>query len=159
MKRNVLEMLVGIFVVIGIVCIGYLTTVFGKVQFFGKGNYLLYARFTSVSGLRAGSPVEVYGIDVGKVAKLTLDQERAVAVVTLNVENGLNVYSDGSAAIKTAGLIGDRYVAIDPGGAGKLLLRGAYITQTSPPLSIEDLIGKLAFGNVTGTSGANGGIR
>ncbi len=159
MKRSTLDIWVGIFVVIGIACIGYLTTVFGKVQYFGSPSYPLYARFTSASGLRAGSPIDIYGIEVGTVGSLSIDQERAMAVVELNVRKGLKVYDDANAAIKTAGLIGDRYVSIDPGGAGELLRPGGWIPQTSAPIDIEDLIGKFAFGNISGPSGSNEGIK
>lgn len=148
MKRYAMETVVGIFVVIGIVCVGYMTIKLGKVQIFGGNEYPLSARFTSVAGLRVGSPVEIFGINVGRVDKLYLDQNRAMAVVRMEIRNGMKVYSDGSATIKTSGLIGDKYVRIDPGGAGDLLKPGSWITETSAPLDIEDLIGKFAFGDL-----------
>lgn len=156
MKRNVMEIIVGIFIVIGIVFIGYMTTVFGKVQLFGKDTYRINARFTSVSGLRGGSPIEVFGINVGTVEGLKIDEERGMAVVEMGVKNGLEIYDDGSASIRTAGLIGDRYVKIDPGGSGELIKPGGWITQTSSPIDIEELIGKYAFGSI-GKPGSDGG--
>ncbi len=148
MKRYAMETVVGIFVLIGIVCVGYMTIKLGKVQIFGGNEYPLSARFTSVAGLRVGSPVEIFGINVGRVDKLYLDQNREMAVVRMEIKNGMKVYDDGSATIKTSGLIGDKYVRIDPGGAGELLKPGSWITETSAPLDIEDLIGKFAFGNL-----------
>ena len=152
MKRYAMETVVGIFVVVGILCVGYMTIKLGKVQIFGSNEYPLFARFTSVAGLRVGSPVEIFGINVGRVDKLYLDQNRAMAVVGMEIKNGMKIYDDGSAAIKTSGLIGDKYVKIDPGGAGDLLKPGGWITETSAPLDVEDLIGKFAFGNLTKSS-------
>lgn len=149
MKRYAMETVVGIFVLIGIVCIGYMTVKLGKVTLFGSDDYRLFSRFTSVSGLRAGSPVEIYGIDAGVVEHLSIDEDKSMAVVEMRLKKGMKVFDDSSAAIKTSGLIGDKFVKIDPGGAGELLKPGSWITDTAAPLDIEDLVGKFAFGDVT----------
>ncbi len=149
MKRFAMETVVGFFVVIGIICIGYMTIKLGKVTLFGDDAYRLSARFTSVAGLRVGSPVEIYGIDAGTVEHLTIDSDKSMAVAEMKLKKGIKVYDDGSAAIKTSGLIGDKFIKIDPGGSGELLKPGSWITETSAPLDIEDLIGKYAFGDVT----------
>ncbi len=148
MKKYSMETAVGIFVLIGLICVGYMTVKLGKVPLFGEDTYLLQARFASVSGLRVGSSVEVYGLEVGKLEGLGIDAERQMAVVTMRVRKNLKVYDDATATIKTAGLIGDKYIKIDPGGGGDLLKPGGMITQTSAPPDIEDLIGKYAFGDV-----------
>ncbi|MCX5807824.1 MAG: outer membrane lipid asymmetry maintenance protein MlaD [Proteobacteria bacterium] len=147
MKKYSIETAVGIFVVIGLICVGYMTVKFGKVSLFGQDTYPLYARFASVSALRAGSTVEVYGIEVGSVTSLSIDAERQMAIVGMAIKKGMKVYDDASATIKSSGLIGDKYVKIDPGGAGEVLKPGGMITQTSVPADIEDLIGKYAFGD------------
>ena len=144
-----METVVGIFVVIGIVCVGYMTIKLGKLPFFTDDGYSLSARFRSVSGLRMGSPVEVHGIQVGTVKRLDIDQEKEMAVIRVHIRNDVTVFDDGSAAIKTSGLIGDKYVKIEPGGSGAPLADGGWITETSSPLDIEDIIGKYAFGSVT----------
>lgn len=149
MKRYAMETVVGIFVVIGIVCVGYMTIKLGKLPFFTDDGYSLSARFRSVSGLRMGSPVEVHGIQVGTVKRLDIDQEKEMAVIRVHIRNDVTVFDDGSAAIKTSGLIGDKYVKIEPGGSGAPLADGGWITETSSPLDIEDIIGKYAFGSVT----------
>ena len=69
-----------------------------------------------MSGLRDGSPVEIYGIDAGIVEKLSIDEDKSMAVVEMKLKKGMKVYDDGSAAIKTSGLIGDKLIKIDPGG-------------------------------------------
>jgi len=148
MKKYSLETAVGLFVVAGLICVGYMTVKLGKVSLFGEETYPLKARFASVSGLRVGSPVEIYGIEVGSVVHLGIDAERQMGVVDMTINKGVKVYDDAAATIKTAGLIGDKYVKIDPGGAGVVLKPGGVITQTSVPADIEDLIGKYAFGDV-----------
>jgi phospholipid/cholesterol/gamma-HCH transport system substrate-binding protein len=95
-----------------------------------------------------GNPVEMLGLEIGRVQSLILDQKDQLAVVELKIKRGVNVYGDAIASIKTAGLIGDRYVGIDPGGSAEILKPGATIAQTQPPLDIGELIGKYAFGEV-----------
>jgi phospholipid/cholesterol/gamma-HCH transport system substrate-binding protein len=148
MKKYSIETAVGIFIVIGLICVGYMTVKLGKVSFFGDNTYPLYARFASVSGLRVGGSVEIYGIQVGSVTGLDLDSERQMGIVGMKINKGIKVYDDAAATIKSAGLIGDKYVKIDPGGAGEVLKPRGIITQTSVPADIEDLIGKYAFGDV-----------
>ncbi|MDD3847132.1 MAG: outer membrane lipid asymmetry maintenance protein MlaD [Syntrophorhabdaceae bacterium] len=148
MKKYSIETTVGIFIVIGLICIGYMTVKLGKVSLFGDKTYPLSARFTSVTGLRVGSAVEVYGIQVGTVTSLTIDQDRQMGMVGIKIGKDTVIYDDASATIKSAGLIGDKYVKVDPGGSGQPLKPGGMITQTSVPADIEDLIGKYAFGDV-----------
>ena len=149
MKKYAMETTVGIFVVIGLLCIGYMTVKLGNIGFFGQDTYPLFARFTSVQGLRDGSSVEMLGIDIGRVQKLTMDQKRQLAVVEFRIKKGIEIYDDAIASIKTEGLIGDRYVSIDPGGASDVLLKpGGVIIETESPTDIQELISKYAFGNV-----------
>lgn len=147
MKKYSMETIVGVFVVIGVFCVGYMTVKLGKVSLFRNEYYSLYAGFSSVSGLRVDSPVEINGIEIGRVKRLTMNQEKQVALVELNIQNGVKIYEDASAAIKTSGLIGDKFVKIDPGGGGELLKPGGAITETNSPLDVEDLIGKYVFGD------------
>lgn len=148
MKKYSIETIVGIFVVAGLLCIVYMTVKLGKVSLFGDAYYSLYANFGTVSGLRVGSPIEIGGIEVGRVEQLSIDQEKQAAVVELKIRKGIRIYGDAGASIKTAGLIGDKYVNIDPGGGGEVLKPGGRITETTSPIDIEELIGKYAFGDV-----------
>jgi len=147
MKKYSMEAVVGIFVLVGLICVGYMTVKLGKVSLFGEDTYPLYARFVSASGLRVGSSVEVYGLEVGSVKNLNIDADKQMAVVEMAVKKSLKIYDDAAATIKTSGLIGDKYVKIDPGGSGEFIKHGGFITQTSVPADIEDLIGKYAFGD------------
>jgi phospholipid/cholesterol/gamma-HCH transport system substrate-binding protein len=87
-------------------------------------------------------------MEVGRVENLTMDQENQKAVVEIRVRNGVKVYDDALASIKTEGLIGDKYLSIDPGGGGKLLKPGGAITETQAAVDITDIISKYAFGDV-----------
>ena len=148
MQKYTMETTVGIFLVIGLLLIGYMTVNLGHVSFLGDNAYPLSAHFTSVTGLRAGSPVYMLGIEVGRVGRLTMDQESQKAAVEIRIQKGVKVYDDAIASIKTEGLIGDMYLKIDPGGAGTLLNSGGTITETQSSVDIADLISKYAFGEV-----------
>ena len=148
MKKYAMETTVGIFLVFGLLCIGYMTVKLGHVSLLGDNTYSLFARFTTVSGLRAGSPVDMLGIEVGRVERLTMDQKDQKAVVEIRIQKDIKVYDDAIASIKTEGLIGDMFLSIDPGGAGKLLGPGGTIIETQPVVDIVDLIGKYAFGEI-----------
>ena len=148
MKKYTIESIVGIFVVIGLLSVAYMTVKLGKVSLFGDDYYPLYARFTSVSGLRVGSPVEIDGIQIGRVERMSIDNARQMALVELKIEKGIKIYDDASASIKTSGLIGDKFIKIDPGGGGDVLNPGGAITETTTAVDIEDLVSKYVFGDI-----------
>ena len=150
MKKYSKETVVGIFVVIGLACIGYMTVKLGNVGFFGDNTYSLFAKFNTVTGLRQGNPVNMLGLEIGKVEKFTLDQENQQVKVEFKINKGIEIYDDAIASVKTEGLIGDKYVAVDPGGGGDLLASGDSITDTNSPTDIMDLVSKYAFGDVGG---------
>jgi phospholipid/cholesterol/gamma-HCH transport system substrate-binding protein len=143
-----METTVGIFLVFGLLCVGYMTVKLGHFSLFGDDAYSLFARFTSVTGLRVGSLVYISGIEVGRLEKLTMDQERQKAVVEIRIRKDIKIFDDAIASIKTEGLIGDMHITIDPGGAGSLLKPGGTITETQPAVDIVELISKYAFGDV-----------
>ena len=148
MKKYAMETTVGIFLVFGLLCIGYMAVKLGHVSLLGDNAYSLFARFTTVSGLRVGSPVNMLGIEVGRVGRLTMDQKDQKAVVEIRIQKDIKVYDDAIASIKTEGLIGDMFLSIDPGGSGKLLGPGGTITETQAAVDMVDLISKYAFGEV-----------
>ena len=148
MKKYHHETVAGLFVLVGLICVGYLTVKLGNVHLWGSDSYPLYAPFNSVSGLRIGNSIEMLGLEIGEIAGFSMDQEKSVVVAELRIRKPIKVYDDAIASIKTAGLIGDKYVSIDPGGAGELLKPGATITQTESPPDLGELIGKYAFGDI-----------
>lgn len=107
------------------------------------------ACYFMLPGLRGDSPVEINGIPVGRVKRLVMNQKKQVVQVELSIQKGIKVYDDASAAIKTSGLIGDKFLRIDPGGGGELLKPGGTIAETNAPLDVEDLIGKYVFGDAS----------
>jgi phospholipid/cholesterol/gamma-HCH transport system substrate-binding protein len=148
MKKYSMETIVGIFVSVGLLCVGYMTVKLGHFTVFAEDPNVFYARFNSASGLKVGSPIEIFGIRVGNVQKIEIDSEKDMALVQISLKKGIKVYEDASASIKTAGLIGDKFIKVDPGGSGDLLKNGGVITETSSAFDLEDLIGKYAFGGV-----------
>ena len=148
MKRSTIEASVGIFVLIGIICVGYLTIQLGKVEWFRDDQYVVYARFQSVSGLKAGAQVEIAGIKVGVVDNIKLDQERQVAVVGMKIKKEVTLTDDVIASVKTSGLIGDKFIKLSPGGSDIVLEPGEMITTTVSALDLEELISKFIFGKV-----------
>lgn len=148
MKKYSMETTVGIFLVIGLLCVAYMTLKLGHLTFLGDNSYPVFARFTTVNGLRVGSLVYISGIEVGRVENLTMDQKNQAAVVEMRIKQGVNIYDDAIASIKTEGLIGDMYISVDPGGAGTLLKSGDTITETQPAVNISELIAKYVFGDV-----------
>jgi len=150
MKKYTQETVVGVFVVIGLLAIAYMTVKLGNIGILGENSYSLYAKFTSVTGLRVGNPVNMLGLEIGRVQSFKMDQENQVAVVELKINKDIEVYDDAIASIKTEGLIGDKYISIDAGGGGDLLEDGDTITDTESPTDIMDLVSKYAFGDVSG---------
>ena len=148
MKTGVLETLVGIFIIIGIFCVGYLTIKLGKMELFGSDNYFLTARFQSVSGLKEGARIEIAGVPVGEVDEIALDREKQVALVRFKIKKNITLTDDVIASVKTSGLIGDKYIMFSPGGSDLLLEDGDIIEETESVLDIEALISKFAFGGV-----------
>lgn len=148
MKKASVELAVGVFVLIGILCIGYLTIKLGKMELLGDNHYQLLARFDNVSGLKVGASVEIAGVSVGKVDAISLEPERLVARVRLKIDRRVQLHDDVIASVKTAGLIGDKYIKLTPGGGGTMLEPGDEITETESAVDLEELISKYVFGGV-----------
>lgn len=144
------ETLVGVFVLIGLLCVAYLTIRLGKMEVFGSEGFVLTARFNSVSGLRVGADVEMAGVPVGKVQSIRLDDDplNTQAVVYLRFERDLKLSEDSIASIKTSGLIGDKYISLSRGGSSQILVSGDEIRETESAVDLESLLGKYAFGGV-----------
>ncbi len=145
MKRWTLETSVGLFVVAGLAGMFYLATRLGEVGVFAPETYQLSARFTSVSGLKQGGVVELAGVRVGKVASIELDTDDYEAVVYLDLNKSVELQEDSIASIRTAGVIGDRYIKLTPGGSDTVLESGDEIIETESAISIEELVSKYIF--------------
>ncbi len=149
MRRTIVEISVGIFVLLGLICVAYLTIKLGKMEWLGTGNYYqVKARFGNIGGLKKGAVVDMAGVQIGQVIQVNLDPEDNTAVVTMKIRNDLQLTEDVIASIKTAGLIGDKYVQISPGGSDVILENGDTIVETESAVDLEALISKYAFGKV-----------
>ncbi len=146
MKRIDLELMVGFFIILGIVCLGYLSIKLGKMEVVGGKGYEIYAIFSNIGGLRTGSSIEIAGVDVGRVKSITLDNYQARVV--LDLPWSVKIQEDAIALVKTKGLIGEKYVEITPGGSEKIIQPGGRIRETQPAVDLEGLISKFAFGKI-----------
>lgn len=144
------ETAVGVFVLIGLLCVGYLAIKLGRMEMFSSEGFNLSARFDSASGLRPGADVELAGVPVGRVVAIRLDPNplASQAIVEMRLEANLHLSDDSMASIKTSGLIGDKYISLTRGGSDSELAAGATMTDTESPMDLESLIAKYAFGGV-----------
>ena len=147
MNNRKIEFLVGCFVLIGFGAVLYLAIQVGSARFFGSDSYELEARFRSTSGVNAGSRVEIAGVRVGTVRSIILD-DNFYSIVTLELPNDLTLDDDTIISVKTAGLIGDRYLSVSPGGSGLPLEPGDMVVDTESALDIESLISRFALGGI-----------
>jgi len=146
MKKIDLELTVGLFIIAGILCLGYLSIKLGKMEVWGGKGYDLYALFSEVGGLKSGASVEIAGVEIGRVKNITLEHYQARVVIDLS-EN-VRIQEDAIASIKTKGLIGERYIEITPGGSEKIMGPGDRIRETQPAVNLEELISKFVFGKI-----------
>ena len=146
MDKSRLELIVGVFVLVGIVCLGYLSIKLGKLELIGGDVYEIDALFNSATGLKSGAAVEVAGVEVGRVKAINLKEDRAI--VRLAVQNGTKLFYDTIASIKTRGIIGEKYLALSPGGGGDPLKPGDTIRDTESGLDLEELVSQYVHGKV-----------
>jgi phospholipid/cholesterol/gamma-HCH transport system substrate-binding protein len=146
MKKFDLELAVGLFIIAGILCLGYLSIKLGKMEIMGKKGYEIYGVFSNIGGLKVGSSIEIAGVNVGRVTNIVLDDYQARVV--LNFPKDLKVQEDAIASIKTRGLIGEKFIEITPGGSEEIIKPGGRIQETQPAVDMEGLISKFVFGKV-----------
>jgi len=141
-----LELAVGTFMVIGILCLGYLSVKLGKIEVWGNSGYEVFAVFSDVGGLKSGSSVVVAGVDVGLVKSISLEDYEARVVLQINP--GLLIHEDAIVSVKTRGLIGEKFIQVSAGAADGIIKSGGRIRQTESAVDIEALISKYAFGDL-----------
>jgi phospholipid/cholesterol/gamma-HCH transport system substrate-binding protein len=147
------DVIVGIFVLAGLVCLGYLAIRLGKLELFGTQGYVVVADFVSVAGLKLGDPVEIAGVRIGKVEGIGLNDDRAR--VTLQVNDEIKLQDDVIASVRARGLIGDKFILITPGASDKIIPPGGRIRETESPPDLPDLIGKVVGGDFTSKADKN----
>ncbi len=146
MKKGNLELVVGIFVLVGLACLAYLAIHLGKMEVVGTG-YKVVAKFDNVSGLKTGAAVEVAGVDVGRVEKIKLTPGDR-AQVTLRLEPDLKLHDDAIASIRTKGIIGDKFVKLSPGNSEQIIPPDGKIRDTESAIDLEELISSYIHGKV-----------
>ncbi len=146
MKRFNLEVTVGLFVLLGLLALAYLSIKLGKLQLGSGHTYVLTAVFPTVTGLKSTASVEVAGVEIGRVEAIHLvDFE---AVVTLRLNENVRLQEDAIASIRTRGMIGEKYIRISPGGSDRLIPPGGRIREVETPVDFEDLIGRFIQGKI-----------
>jgi phospholipid/cholesterol/gamma-HCH transport system substrate-binding protein len=146
MERTRVNTAVGIFLVLGILALGFLSIKLGRVSLLGVGGYLITADFPSSAGLKVGANVEIAGVAIGRVESISLKNDQAHLV--LRMQPQVKITEDAIVSIKTKGLIGERFVNISPGGSDRLVPPNGRLTEVEPPVDLEELISKYVFGKV-----------
>jgi phospholipid/cholesterol/gamma-HCH transport system substrate-binding protein len=139
-----LEVSVGLFVAGGLIALGFLSLSVAGLRLWGGTRYELHARFAHVGALRPGAAVSIAGVPVGRVRALRLTDN--VADTALEIDPSVRIPADSIASIRTLGLLGETYIAIEPGGDDHALTPGARVRQTEPAVDVVDLLGRYAFG-------------
>jgi phospholipid/cholesterol/gamma-HCH transport system substrate-binding protein len=148
MERRNVEILVGLFVVIGAIALVFLSLKAANLASlpFDHSSYKVTARFDNVGGLKIRAPVKSAGVTVGRISSITFDDKNFQGVVTLDVDRRYQFPTDTSAKILTSGLLGDQYIGLEPGADDKSLQPGDSIKLTQSAVVLEDLIGKVLYG-------------
>lgn len=149
MKRSIIDFWVGIFVIIGIICITFLSLRVANISSFGSSkndSYTIYANFNNIGSLKSDAPVKVSGFTVGRITAIGLDPKSYQAHVTMQINKGYQFTTDSSAEILTTGLLGEQYIALQSGADVDDLKNGDTITITSSAMVLEQLIGKFMTG-------------
>lgn len=141
------DTLVGLFVASGIVGLFFLALQVSNLSSFAaEDTYLITARFTNSGGLKVKSPVSVAGVRIGRVSAIRLDQQTFESIVEMSIDSRFNTLPDDtSATIYTAGLLGEQYVNLEPGGSDEYLKGGSQVEITQSAIVLEEVIGKYLF--------------
>lgn len=145
MGRSMFETIMGALVLI--VAMGFMFFAYQGSNLRPVEGYPLKAKFTTVAGVGLGTDVRIGGIKVGVISDMTLDTNTYEAVLTLQMKEGIKLPSDSTAAVVSDGLLGSKYIKIDPGAEEKMIEANGSITHTQSSVNLEELIGKMAFGS------------
>jgi len=139
-----IEIIVGLFVFLGIAGMFYMALKLGEIGGLGSSGYELVADFDDVGGIRAGADVMMSGVVIGRVESVVLDKDDQ-ARLTLRIHDGVKITTDAIASIRTKGIIGDRYVRISQGADDTFLGDHDTIEETESAINLEDLVAKHVF--------------
>jgi phospholipid/cholesterol/gamma-HCH transport system substrate-binding protein len=150
MNPRRLELTVGAFVLCGLLAVAYLALRIGAGALIGTDTYVVSARFANVAGLNPGAKVSISGVTVGKVDTVRLNSDDYSAIVDLRLRRDIRLPSDSIVSVKTSGLIGDKFLAVQPGADDETVPPGGMLTETESTVDIESLVSRMAFGGVKG---------
>ena len=152
MEKRAIDWWVGIFVLLGIAALVVLALRVGNLSGFAYNDgYILHANFTNVGSLKARSPVRLGGVTIGEVTHIGMDPKTFMAKVTMRIEPKVKLPTDTGASIYTEGLLGEQYVAVQPGGMPQEMKPGGTITMTQSAVNIDQLIGQMVFDKASGS--------
>jgi phospholipid/cholesterol/gamma-HCH transport system substrate-binding protein len=143
-SRRGVEIMVGVFVLAGVAALAHLSVGLARREAVRGKGYYVTAVFSDVGGLRSGAAVSVAGVDVGSVSRIALKEYQGE--VSLFIDARVKLQVDSIASIRTRGLIGEKFIAISPGGDEQMLAEGSSIVETEPAVDLEQLISKFVFG-------------
>jgi len=145
MRKSGVETAVGLFLVAGILCLGYLSIRLGKLELVGGDDVPVTAEFSTVAGLKQGANVEIAGVEIGKVDSIDIRDYKAV--VRMRIRRGLRLQEDTIASVRTRGLIGDKFINLSPGASDRLIRPGGKIRESESAVDLEGLIGQFIHGS------------
>ena len=131
--------------ILGLAAFFFLAIKMGDINIWGDDRYQVMARFTSTSGLKEGAYVEIAGVRVGRVKSIEFDEESYESIVKLAIPKDVQLQEDTIASVRTAGIIGDKFIKLTPGGLEDYIEAGGEIIETESTLDIEELISKYIF--------------
>jgi len=154
MQKRSLDLMVGLFVLIGFLSLVFLTLKAANLGSFNSGaTYALLANFDNVGGLKPRAPVKSAGVVVGRVGAIEFDQKTFQAAVTVDIDQRYRFPRDSSLKILTSGLLGEQYLGFEPGAEDQDLAAGDRITMTQSAVVLENLIGQFLYGKASDGAG------
>jgi len=138
------EIIVGIFVLVGVLSMSWMAIKLGQIGGMGSSGYTLKATFEDAGGLRVGADVMMAGVSIGRLSSIGLNED-SEAVLTMEIQNDIHLSTDAIAAVRTKGIIGERYIRMSQGADDEVLNNGDEIEETESAINIEDLISKYIF--------------
>jgi len=158
MNKKRVEVLVGLFVLLGLVAMVFLALKAANLGAFASSGdtYTLTAKFDNIGGLKTRAPVRSAGVTVGRVTSIALDPKTYQGLVVMEIQKGIEFPKDSSAKILTSGLLGDQYVGMEPGGDEKVFVAGDVVKQTQSAIVLENLIGQLLFSKASDAGAQEG---
>lgn len=148
MNYNRIELVVGVFVLAGLAAVGYFALKIGAGTMWGGDTYLVQARFSNIAGVNEGSRVAISGITIGRVDRVHLNLEDFSAVVDLRLQKDVQLPIDSIVSVRTSGLVGDKFLAVQPGAELENVEPGGVLTETESTVDLESLVSRMAFGSV-----------